>query len=363
MEKLTLPEPAASLWKRTRDTVHELGSRRPEKRIEPHLGGGTTLAARWGHRRSTDIDVTLPGDRNLGDLTRDDEHNLARRIGGKAARQDDDEIKVICADGALHLARLKPHAAGAEAVALVNGQRETVLANAQILRGKLARAHNSPVRDVFDIICAAKADPQALATATGMLNAQQAERIATRWRKTDNDFADEASTELRDVARNFETPRDTLGSDAADALENHRYLRLIVEVERNEVIIRKKIAAGPMRDERYPLTEARAALSASGIEDHLDTNGPAMPIKVAIAIETMAKHQKTGVLYDSERPETKDQIAFPDKHFEPGWKPFAKTHPDRKRAVAGGDPSIVTPERPTTTVPNKGESGHQWRRE
>ena len=78
-------------------------------------------------------------------------------------------------------------------------RRDTLLANAQILRGKLARAHNSPVRDVFDIICAAKADPQALATATGMLNAQQAERIATRWRTTNKDFADEASTELRDV--------------------------------------------------------------------------------------------------------------------------------------------------------------------
>ena len=121
------------------------------------------------------------------------------------------------------------------------------------------------------------------------------------------------------------TRDEALGRDTAGAtLENHRYLRLIVEVERNEVIIRKTIAAGPMRDERYPLTEARAALAASGIEDHLDANGPAMPIKVAIAIETMAKHQKTGVLYDSKRPETKDQIAFPDKHFEPGWKPVAK---------------------------------------
>ena len=123
MEKLTLPEPAASLWKRTRHTVHGLGERRPEQRIEPHLGGGTTLAARWGHRRSTDIDVTLPGDKNLSDLTHDDEHNLARRIGGKAARQDESEIKVICSDGALHVARLKPHAAGAEAVAITLARR------------------------------------------------------------------------------------------------------------------------------------------------------------------------------------------------------------------------------------------------
>ena len=126
------------------------------------------------------------------------------------------------------MARLKPHAAGAETVALVNGQRETVLANAQILRGKLARAHNSPVRDVFDIICAAKADPRGLATAAGTLN------------------------------------------------------------------------------------------------------GPVMPTKMAIAIETMAKHRQTGVLYDSNRPETTDQIAFPNKHFEPGWKPFTERRSDRR---------------------------------
>ena len=46
-EQLTLPEPAAGLWKRIRATVHELGSRRPDEGIEPHIGGGTTLAARW----------------------------------------------------------------------------------------------------------------------------------------------------------------------------------------------------------------------------------------------------------------------------------------------------------------------------
>jgi len=84
VEDLRLPEPAGSLWKRIRGIVHDVGSRREGARIEPHLGGGTTLAARWGHRRSSDIDVTLPGDRSLADLTRNDDDNLARRIGGKA---------------------------------------------------------------------------------------------------------------------------------------------------------------------------------------------------------------------------------------------------------------------------------------
>ena len=68
-EKLTLPEPARGLWKRIRATIHELGNRRPDVHIEPHIGGGMVLAARWHHRASTDIDITLPGDASLGDLT------------------------------------------------------------------------------------------------------------------------------------------------------------------------------------------------------------------------------------------------------------------------------------------------------
>ena len=43
-------------------------------------------------------------------------------------------------------------------MALVDGRPATVLATSQILRGKLGRADDSPVRDVFDVICATKTD-------------------------------------------------------------------------------------------------------------------------------------------------------------------------------------------------------------
>ena len=348
MEELKLPEPAASLWARIRETVHELGSRRPGQRIEPHIGGGTTLSARWRHRRSTDIDVTLPGDQSLGDLTRNDEANLARRIGGTADPENPDEIKVVCSDGALHVARLRPHAAGAEGVALIDGRTKMVLANSQILRGKLLRAKTSPVRDVFDVICAAKADPQGLATAVSMLDSERAERIATRWRNSDGDFAKAAAEQLKEVTPAFETNRATLGSDAAQALEDHRYRRLEIRVDEREVVIRKTIASRPLRDEAYPLGEARRALAASGVEAHLDANGPVMPVEVAIAIDTMAKYRKTGMLYDSKEPQTRDRIAFPNKHFEPGWKAFGQLPGERKATRAGGDPDVTAPQRPGT---------------
>ena len=55
-EQLTLPEPASGLWNRIRATVHADGRRRPDERIEPRIGDGTTLARRWRHRASTDIE-------------------------------------------------------------------------------------------------------------------------------------------------------------------------------------------------------------------------------------------------------------------------------------------------------------------
>ena len=342
-KELKLPEPAAGLWGRIRETVHELGSRRPGTRIEPHIGGGTTLAARWGHRRSTDIDVTLPGDASLADLTRNDEENLARRVGGTAEVENLDEIKVLCDDGALHLARLRPHARGAESRVQMDGRPETLLATSQILAGKLDRAKMSPVRDVFDIVAAAKADGAGLATAVSMLDPRRAEQITARWRDEDGRFARDAETQLRDVAPAFETDRETLGSDAAQALEDHRYRRLEIRIDGREIAITKTIANGALPEERYRLSEARQALAASGIEEHLDANGPVMPVKVAIAIDTMAKYTRDGLLYDSDDPGTRDQVTFPNKHFEPGWKPFAKMLEERKATRFGGDPGIEAP--------------------
>ena len=331
-EQLTLPEPASGLWNRIRATVHALGRRRPDERIEPRIGGGTTLAARWRHRASTDIDITLPGDSSLADLTRDDEHNLARRIGGKPEVENADEIKIKCKDGVLHLARLRPSAPAAEEHAIVDGKVETVLSNSQILRGKLRRGMISPVRDVFDIVCAARMDPRALATAVSMLQQPTADRIATKWKQDDKRFEKQAKNDLHRIPVEFETDLSRLGSAAAEALETHRYERLQIEVEQRDIIITKNVRSGPLEPERYPAEEARSALRKSGVEEHLDMNGPVMPARVAIAIDTMLKHERSGMLYDSDDRGTHDQIEFPEKHFDPDWKPLDQLLAERRDA-------------------------------
>lgn len=63
-ERLRLPEPAGTLWKRIREPLKRaLGSRGAPTELK--LGGGTVLAARWEHRKSHDIDIVVPEKTNL----------------------------------------------------------------------------------------------------------------------------------------------------------------------------------------------------------------------------------------------------------------------------------------------------------
>ena len=57
---LDLPEPARTLLGTTFETINNaLAGVLPEGQ-EWRLGGGSLLAARWRHRRSTDVDIFLP---------------------------------------------------------------------------------------------------------------------------------------------------------------------------------------------------------------------------------------------------------------------------------------------------------------
>ena len=74
-----------------------------------------------------------------------------------------------------------------------------------------------------------------------MLNGELAERIATRWRSQDAHFAEEAETELRDIGPTFETDTGRLGSNAAQALQDHSYRRIEIRVDERDVVMTKTI--------------------------------------------------------------------------------------------------------------------------
>ena len=113
--------------------------------------------------------MLLPDREALNDAHPDGPNDLAAATGGEASEVWKDRVKVAVEDGMLDVTAAAPLPPGMKSRGDVEGRAETVLANAQILRGKLNRTHNGVTRDAFDLVSAAKADEKALQQATNAL--------------------------------------------------------------------------------------------------------------------------------------------------------------------------------------------------
>ena len=127
MKILTLPGVWARVWKRTRELLHDIGgTAEGTQPINPHIGGGTALGARWNRPASIDIDVLPPGRETLVDLTRDDEANLARRLGGRMAWAGPSHITLAVEEGEIDVSVLRRQPPGAEETTVVEGRAEKI---------------------------------------------------------------------------------------------------------------------------------------------------------------------------------------------------------------------------------------------
>lgn len=147
-EVLTLRTSGGRLWRTVREPLAACLGELHGGPYECRLGGGTILAARWRHRDSFDVDLTVSPGAILGSLRpRLDEAMAA--LGG-AADYRRGQWKIDFDAGQVDLSSLQPYPVGAQRTAIVDDEPFIVLSTSQILNGKLERASRSPVRDVFE---------------------------------------------------------------------------------------------------------------------------------------------------------------------------------------------------------------------
>ena len=190
---MTLPEPARRLWLAygaIEEHVLAL-SRGPH---EIRLGGGSVLAARWKHRTSYDIDLTLSPEARTTRLTAENNPALdaALRALGGTPEHEPPNYRVKFEAGWIDIATLEPTPAKGAAATAVHGKTVRVLSTTQILRGKLERGTRSPVRDVFDFITARATDRGGLAAAVNCLAATRIHEIAYWWEQANETLRVEA---------------------------------------------------------------------------------------------------------------------------------------------------------------------------
>ena len=286
-ERLALGEPAATLWRETRAALRKAFDALPGGPHEWRFGGGTILAARWGHRTSFDIDLTVgPGVDvdELLDPPGNEMGTLAARLGGRlepSIRNPARHLKVrfpthpALKDSALDISRLQPEPARGQRPALVDGTMTLVLDSAQILRGKLERAERSPVRDVFDMATAAHSDPGALAVAVNCLTHQYANVIAGIWKLSRRRFASEATDYLAGVPEPFRIDPQSLGERAARAIEDSLYRSVLIQAEHGIGTVEATTGGGHVNRFAFRAEEFEAGLEASGIGIYLRMNARA----------------------------------------------------------------------------------------
>ena len=272
------------------------------------LGGGSVLAARWDHRGSTDIDVLLPDRETLNDAGENGPLDLAAATGGTQKGQWRNRLKIELADGKLDIAAMKPQLPELEEQTKVNGRTETVLASAQILRGKFYRTDQSVTRDAFDVTVAAQAEPKALEIAVNSLDKVETRIICNNLIVSNDQMAKEARTVLKGVTDKYRIDLERLGNSAADAVLAHRYAHVQIRVADEETVIETRTNGGKPRNDPLTGDKAAAALTRSGVGAYLAANTTLRPASVIATIEQLTAAGWTGTVFDSDDTNPNDRL-------------------------------------------------------
>ena len=280
--ELKLPAAAAGLWSRVRNVVEDATASLGDKPVRYRMGGGTILAARWGHRESFDVDLTLPEDTALGRLREDQGDRSGfearlRALDGTPRYFPDLKLwRVAFEDGkrGLDLWAHEPEIGAGEERRTVDGNAETVLSTAQILRGKLERADKRLARDIFDIVKAEAKAPDALESAVNAISAESAEHIALDWYWNGAVIAEEARTRLQGVPDKERVDPAKLGNLAAHAIRGAIYTHYRIQTQDGGIDVTTATRRRPPQTVRITADEAAKAFEARGFNSYLETAGP-----------------------------------------------------------------------------------------
>ena len=298
--RLTLPAPAAELWRRIAPAVREeiatIGGGAPHYTI----GGGSVLAARWGHRHSYAVDLIVDPKAALGMLA--EGNNPASRfeakmraLGGRPAFDSDLRLwRIPFEDGRrkLDLWATRPLLGAGEHVATIEERTERVLSSAQILRGKLERSQDHLARDVFDLAKAAEKEPDALEAAINAISRELADSIAQSFHWAGPAIANDAEEALSGVPAAERIEPRQLGNRGAQAISGALYAMCRIETRDGAIEVTTGTTAREKRTTRIEAGEAETDFEARGLTAYLEGRGPGAAALLDYARTACARYRE-----------------------------------------------------------------------
>ena len=303
------------------------------------------MASRLNHRRSTDIDVFFPDLEDMVEGMRGGDNDLAQATKGEKLVDNEKEVKVRVRGGEIDAMALAPHFEGSEEVVEIDGERETVLTNAQILRGKLERTNRAITRDAFDIVTAAKLDPRSLEIAVNAIGKKACANTCKQIESHSDYYARDIRerTALTGVPSELEEDPDTLAKKTSHALKAHRYRRLAIDLTDKELKVTTERQGREPRTDTYPTGKIEQGLLESGALDHIATNWDIGRDRLRHNVRTLAERKWRGTVIDTEWGTPRDDLSYAmesaARHPSQDYNPAA---PSGSGATAGTDQTNPT---------------------
>lgn len=273
-QSLHLPPPADELFETVYGALYDFLRPITPGNVVGRLGGGTALAAQWGHRRSTDIDITVPEGTGLNVYEPGRDEALIRRMEHLGAVRVSVRYRTFIfqfPNGKLDLVEQEMPIRQGQRPVEVDGKQILVHSNGQILSGKLVgRGNMNVARDVFDIAVATQKDPDALRAAVNHMEAGYRDDVAYRIAAYGNLFRKEALEGILNVAREWRPLLSTAPEVAAQAIADLTYSAIELDCGSGGVALKlRSLGDDKTRECRYPTGQALVdALPELGLEPY-----------------------------------------------------------------------------------------------
>ena len=325
-ETLWLPASAAAHWAPACRILHEIWGATDTK---PWIGGGTILAARWGHRDSTDLDFKLSWQARIqkyGPHT-EDGARLHTAMGTKGYRLIIETSRRLVFEHERSKMRIdlfestpesRPRRTRLEAP---GWGRVEVLDTDEILEGKVqGRLINPPVRDLFDFAIAARVVPQVWTETINTTYQHDAARAVRSWALRKFHYQAQERTQLKGVARQWEHLGKEVWAHACAAVQHATWPRITVRYTTTGAVVQGHGPQG-VQHEEPPCTDAEELyerLCDLGVR--LDDHKP--------AIEQLKRRISEGAA-GRETSDTVKETVIPSLDEEPLLAPaFERLHHD-----------------------------------
>ena len=278
MDRLTLPPPASGLWALAADELHRILRFLPHPPPRYRIGGGTVLAARWRHRASTDIDLTVPAGSGLNTLVHDAEADVRARmtkIGTVEPLLATRHYRIEFRQGTIEITESDPRPGVGHAAVEYGRRTVDALSTTQILRGKLKRSldREPPARDLFDFAVAEAEDPRALREAVNMLAPDQQRQVAAHWENAEHRISIQAPHEIQVFRPEYRSLVRSLTKRGLVLLKNARYLRTAIHRTGDDVHITTTTRTRTDTTHTSP-DRLEAALQATGLQTFFENHPP-----------------------------------------------------------------------------------------